>query len=107
MFGIGFQELLVILVIALLVFGPKRLPELARSLGKGVAEFRRASAELRSHLALDEAPAPEKPPEKPPGEATASATAAGAPGPAADEAAGGAETGESAAASHPEPSKAS
>jgi len=47
MFGIGMTELLVILVIGLLVLGPKRLPELARSLGKGLAEFRRASTDLR------------------------------------------------------------
>lgn len=38
---------MVILVVALVVFGPKRLPELARSLGKGLAEFRRASSDLR------------------------------------------------------------
>ena len=44
MFGIGMTELVVIFVIALLVLGPKRLPELARSLGKGLAEFRRASS---------------------------------------------------------------
>jgi len=40
-------ELMVILVIALLVLGPKRLPGVARSLGKGLAEFRRASTEMR------------------------------------------------------------
>jgi len=40
-------ELMVILVIALLVLGPKRLPDLARSLGRGLAEFRRASTDLR------------------------------------------------------------
>jgi len=40
-------ELLVILVIGLLVLGPKRLPELARSLGRGLAEFRRASTDMR------------------------------------------------------------
>jgi len=50
MFGIGMTELLVILVIGLLVLGPKRLPELARSLGKGLAEFRRASTEMRKEF---------------------------------------------------------
>ena len=46
MFGIGPTELIVILGIALLVLGPKRLPELARSLGRGLAEFRRATSEV-------------------------------------------------------------
>jgi TatA/E family protein of Tat protein translocase len=49
-FGIGMTELLVILVIGLLVLGPKRLPELARSLGRGLAEFRRASTEMRKEF---------------------------------------------------------
>ncbi|MBW2542310.1 MAG: twin-arginine translocase TatA/TatE family subunit [Deltaproteobacteria bacterium] len=40
-------ELLVILTVGLIVIGPKKLPELARSLGKGLAEFRRASTEVR------------------------------------------------------------
>ena len=47
MFGIGTTELLVIFVIGLLVLGPKRLPELARSLGRTLAEFRRASTDIR------------------------------------------------------------
>jgi len=47
MFGIGMTELVVIFAIALIVLGPKRLPELARSLGRGIAEFRRASNDLR------------------------------------------------------------
>ncbi len=61
-------ELLMILVVALLVLGPKRLPEIARSLGRGMAEFRRASNELRSSLTapLDEPPEePNRDPEKP------------------------------------------
>jgi len=45
---LGFPELIVIFVIALLVFGPKRLPELGRTFGKAMNEFRRASNELRS-----------------------------------------------------------
>jgi TatA/E family protein of Tat protein translocase len=49
-FGIGPSELLVILVIALLVLGPKRLPDLARSLGKALGEFRRATADISSEL---------------------------------------------------------
>jgi sec-independent protein translocase protein TatB len=53
MFGIGGWEMILIMVVALLVFGPKRLPELARSLGRGLAEFRRASSDLRRSMDLD------------------------------------------------------
>jgi Tat protein translocase TatB subunit len=47
MFGIGMPELIVIFLIGLVVLGPKRLPELARSLGRSLAELRRASDEMR------------------------------------------------------------
>jgi len=50
MFGIGFPELLMILVVALLVIGPKKLPELAKSLGKGLAEFRKATDDLKDTI---------------------------------------------------------
>ena len=50
MFGIGMPELLLILGLALIVLGPKKLPELARALGKGLAEFRRATDELKDEF---------------------------------------------------------
>ena len=51
MFGsIGMPELVIILVIALIIFGPRKLPELGRSLGKSIGEFKRASNELRHTL---------------------------------------------------------
>ncbi len=66
MFGIGLPELMVILVVALLVFGPTKLPELARSLGRGLAEFRRASSDLRQSFAdATEEPQIETPPQEP------------------------------------------
>ena len=51
MFGsIGFGEMLILLMIALVIFGPRKLPELGRSLGKSLNEFKKASNELRSTL---------------------------------------------------------
>jgi len=45
---LGFQEILMIFIVALLVFGPKKLPELGKSLGKGIREFKKATDELKS-----------------------------------------------------------
>lgn len=51
MFGsIGMPELIIIFVIALIIFGPRKLPELGRSLGKSLGEFKRASNDLKSTL---------------------------------------------------------
>jgi len=61
-FGLGVPELIFILILALLIFGPKRLPEIGRTLGRGMSEFRKASNDLKRtinvELALDEQPAP-------------------------------------------------
>lgn len=50
MFNLGMNELIVIFVVALLVFGPKRLPELGKSLGRAMHEFKRSSNEFRESL---------------------------------------------------------
>lgn len=61
--GIGFQELLVIFLLVLLLFGAKRLPEVGRNLGKGIREFKKATKELTSDVDLEEYE--KKPPRKP------------------------------------------
>jgi Tat protein translocase TatB subunit len=83
MFGIGMPELLVILVVALVVLGPKRLPEVARALGKAMAEFRRQTADVMDEFqvqALLEDEAPKRPatPAPAPGATPAAAPAAAA-----------------------------
>ena len=77
--SIGFPELLVIFVIALIVFGPRRLPEIGKALGQGINEFKRASKDLQDRLeqeieedrqasttATPGAAAPANPPQTPP-----------------------------------------
>jgi TatA/E family protein of Tat protein translocase len=76
MFGIGMPELSVILVVALVVLGPKRLPEVARSVGKALAELRRQTSDLADDLQLgsilgDESPRKPAKPAKAPAAAAA------------------------------------
>ncbi len=75
MFGIGMPELIVIFIVALLVFGPKKLPDLGKALGRGLAEFKRASEDLKEGLSVDlsmeeEEKSPSQPP--PPAEGSVS-----------------------------------
>jgi len=53
MFGIGMPEMFLILAIALIVIGPKKLPDLAKSLGRAFAEFKRATSELKDSFEID------------------------------------------------------
>lgn len=53
MFGIGMTEMVLIAALALIILGPKKLPDLARSLGKGFAEFKRATNDLKSTIDLE------------------------------------------------------
>ncbi len=52
--SIGWQELIIVLVIVLVIFGPKRLPEVGRSLGKGIREFKKSTSEIQEQLTAEE-----------------------------------------------------
>ena len=54
MFGIGTTELIIIMFIILLIFGAKKLPELAQGLGKGIREFKKASNEIQEELKIED-----------------------------------------------------
>jgi sec-independent protein translocase protein TatA len=73
-FGIGIWEILILLLVVLLVFGPKRLPEMGRSLGKGMREFK----DSISGIEKDEEPQPQLPPPEQP-TATQATSAPAAP----------------------------
>lgn len=58
---IGFQELLIVFGLALLIFGPSKLPEIGKSLGKGIREFKSATKEVKDSVSLDDDEEDQKP----------------------------------------------
>jgi sec-independent protein translocase protein TatB len=54
MFGIGMPEMILILAVALIVLGPKKLPDLAKSLGRALGEFKKATRELKESIDIDD-----------------------------------------------------
>ena len=61
MFDLGIQELIVIFIVALIVFGPKRLPELGKALGKGILELRKAMEGVKAQMHTELEPPPSSP----------------------------------------------
>lgn len=96
MFGIGMPELLLILAVALIVLGPKKLPEMARALGRGLAEFRRTTDDVKREIQdaaddLDARPESDNANTEPSGESAPANTMSPADDPAKKEADGSAE----------------
>ena len=63
--SLGFHEIMFILVLALLIFGPKRLPEIGRTIGRAMGEFRRATNDLKRSIDVEASKAESEPPEPP------------------------------------------
>ena len=59
MFGVGSSELIIILIIALLILGPKEIPKVARTIGKGMRELQRAKDELKKNIEFEDNPVSE------------------------------------------------
>ena len=82
-FGMGPLEILVILIVAMIVFGPRRLPEIGASVGKAVREFRKATTEMTrdfvSEIEKERAAQPAQAPSQPASDAASPALAAGRP----------------------------
>lgn len=72
--NIGAPELIIILVIALLILGPGKLPEVGASIGKSIREFRKASSDLSDSVKVDTSPLPANPPAAAPAAADAPAS---------------------------------
>ncbi len=62
MFGIGIPELIIILVLALIIFGPGKLPDVGKAVGRSISEFKKASREIREDLTQMAEPAKDKKP---------------------------------------------
>jgi sec-independent protein translocase protein TatA len=77
--NIGAPELIIILVIALLILGPGKLPEVGASIGKSIREFRKASSDLSDSVKVDTSPMPANPPADAPTTADAPASSEAAP----------------------------
>jgi sec-independent protein translocase protein TatA len=77
--NIGAPELIIILVIALLILGPGKLPEVGASIGKSIREFRKASSDLSDSVKVDTTPLPANPPAATPTAADATASTEAAP----------------------------
>jgi sec-independent protein translocase protein TatA len=82
MFNVGPTELMIILVLALIVFGPKKLPEMGKSIGKGLSEFRKAQADIKREIreGMSETPSSAAAPATPEGVATSTPASDGQTG---------------------------
>jgi sec-independent protein translocase protein TatA len=76
MFNVGPTELMIVLVLALIVFGPKKLPEMGKSIGKGLSEFRKAQADIKREIREGMSETPSSATAPPTSEGAATSTAA-------------------------------
>ena len=77
MFGMGHWEILIILLVVLLIFGAKRIPEMAQGMGKGIREFRKAMRDVQEEVDLSDPEPSQNVAAPPPGDRVARDTASG------------------------------